>query len=526
MMKKRGIRAKIIIRLFLFAVVIVVLTGVLTGYRYYRLKIQEYTDIVYGYLRSASDIIDGDRIEGYVESQTPDEYYDYVLKYLTSTQQETDLNLFYVFVPYEDDLVYVWQTDEDPYSWLGYRENYMDGGKETRDATFRKDPEQTVTFYNDPTYGRIACGFYPIFDSKGEPVALVGLDLSTPDLNVIIFSFVITIVVIVILAALVAGYIFYVALSHQMVNPLKQLNDSVKRITSDLENDELFEVDIHTGDEIEELSDSFRKMHDDIKHYINLNSRISAEKGRLDAELNLAARIQSSALPRVFPPFPDRTDFDIYATMDPAKEVGGDFYDFFLIDDDHLAMTVADVSGKGIPAAIFSMITMITIHNNADMNLMPAEVISRTNDRICENNDEDMFCTVWFGILDLKTGVITAVNAGHEYPLIRHEDGVFSIFEDGDHGLAIGLMPGMTYTEYQIQLQKGDAIFQYTDGVPEATALDNALFTVERAVDALNTAPKAPIKDLLSNVANAINTFVGEADQFDDITMLCLEYKG
>lgn len=525
-MRKRGIRGKIITGLLFFALVLVVLTSSIVAGRYYKLKIAEYNDIVYGYLHTASDLIDGDRIEGYLETEEPDEYYDTILAYLTATQKETDLRLFYVFVPYEDDLVYVWQTDEDPYSWLGYRENYMDGGKETRDATFRKDPVEEITFYKDPTYGNIACGFYPVFDSAGEPVALVGLDLSTPDLRMIIASFIITIVIIIILAALVAGNMFYRMLSRDLVRPVNKLNEATKRMLSDLESDSIPDIDIHTQDELEDLAESFNKMHRDLKRYISENASISAEKGRIDAELNLASRIQESALPNEFPLFPEKKEFDVFALMNPAKEVGGDFYDFFLVDDSHLAITVADVSGKGVPGAIFSMITMITIQNNAKLGMSVEETLSRANDQICQNNSEDMFVTVWFAILDLKNGVLNAANAGHEYPMIRRAGGQFEIYNDEPHGLAIGFMEGITYNSYNIQLNVGDEIFQYSDGVPESMREDESLFGLDRAVAALNVDPQAEPAALIDNMRKAIDEFVGEAEQFDDITMMCLRYNG
>ncbi|MBQ6575097.1 MAG: hypothetical protein IJL90_03205, partial [Lachnospiraceae bacterium] len=251
-MRSKGIRRKVIEKLFLFSTVIVILAGIMTAYRYYRLRIEEYNDHVYEFLRAASDFIDGDTIQGYLETEQPDDYYDEVLKYLTTLRNETDMRLFYVFVPYEDDLVYVWQTDMHPYSWLGKHESYMDGGKETRDKTFRKDPVQKISFYRDPTYGNIACGFYPIFDSEGEPVALVGLDLSVEDITMNIIRFVTTICLIIIIGTVIAGQMYYVSLSRQLVNPVHQLNKAIKKILSDITNDETPDIDIHTGDELEE----------------------------------------------------------------------------------------------------------------------------------------------------------------------------------------------------------------------------------------------------------------------------------
>ena len=522
---KRGIRRKVITWLFLFSVIIVILAGALTGYSYYRIRIKEYRDLVYGYLHTASELIDGDRIEGYLQTQEPDDYYNAILKYLTTTRDETDMQLFYVFVPYEEDLVYVWQTDEDPYAWLGLHENYMEGGKETRDATFRKDPVQEITFYLDPTYGDIACGFYPVFDSQGEPVALVGLDLSTPGIRANIIRFVITICLVILLVTLIAGQLYYIALSKQIVTPIHRLDDAVRSLTSELEKDETPAIDVHTGDELETLADSFVGMYQDIRHYINENAKISAEKGRIESELNVATQIQADMLPRIFPPFPERSEFDIYATMKPAKEVGGDFYDFFLIDDDHIALVVADVSGKGVPAALFMVIAKTLIKNRAQMGGSPAEVLSYANDQLCEGNEAELFVTVWFAIVEISTGKGIAANAGHEHPVLKRADGSFELVQYR-HSPAVATMEGIRFKEHEFILYPGDMVYCYSDGVPEATSVANELFGTDRMLTALNKEETTDLKKLLRNVKEDMDVFTEGAPQFDDITMLGFQYKG
>ena len=242
-------------------------------------------------------------------------------------------------------------------------------------------------------------------------------------------------------------------------------------------------------------------------------------------ELHTAKRIQEAMLPNIFPPFPDRSEFDLYASMDPAKEVGGDFYDYFLVDDDHLCMVMADVSGKGVPAALFMMASKIILANNAKMGKSPAQILTDTNAAICSNNREEMFVTVWLGILELSTGKLTAANAGHEYPVIKSPNGRFELFKD-KHGLVIGGMEGVRYRQYELQLEPGAKLFLYTDGVPEATDADDRLFGTERMLAALNRDPDAESAQLLKNVRFAVDDFVKDAEQFDDLTMLCMEYKG
>lgn len=230
-------------------------------------------------------------------------------------------------------------------------------------------------------------------------------------------------------------------------------------------------------------------------------------------------------LPNIFPAFPERTEFDIYASMDPAKEVGGDFYDFFLIDDDHLCMVMADVSGKGVPAALFMMASKIILANNAQMGKAPAQIMTDTNAAICANNKEEMFVTTWLGILELSTGKLRAPNAGHEYPAVKQAAGGFELFKD-KHGFVIGGMEGTKYREYELLLEPGARLFVYTDGVPEATNAENELFGTDRMLEALNIDPDASPKTLMQNVRNAVDAFVRDAEQFDDLTMLCLAYKG
>jgi sigma-B regulation protein RsbU (phosphoserine phosphatase) len=211
--------------------------------------------------------------------------------------------------------------------------------------------------------------------------------------------------------------------------------------------------------------------------------------------------------------------------MDPAKEVGGDFYDFFLIDDDHLCMVMADVSGKGVPAALFMMASKIILANNAQMGKSPAQILTDTNAAICANNKEEMFVTTWLGILELSTGKLMAANAGHEYPVIKQADGGFELYKDR-HGFVIGGMDGAKYREYELRLEPGARLFVYTDGVPEATNAENELFGTDRMLEALNIDPNASPKTAMQNVRSAVDAFVKDAEQFDDLTMLCLEYKG
>ena len=308
---------------------------------------------------------------------------------------------------------------------------------------------------------------------------------------------------------------------------VKPLNTITKRISELSEGNLEFKMEdaYKTGDEVEELAQSFAAISHKTVEYMNKVVQVTAEKERIGAELSLATQIQASMLPHIFPAFPERSEFDIFASMDPAKEVGGDFYDYFLIDDDHLGLVIADVSGKGVPAALFMMASKIILQSVAMMGYSPAEILRRTNDAICSNNEAEMFVTVWLGILELSTGKLTAANAGHEFPALKEPSGAFALYKD-KHGFVIGGMEGVRYKEYEIQLKPGSKLFVYTDGVAEATSAEKELFGTERMIDALNVEPDAAPQQILKNVRASVDGFVKEAEQFDDLTMLCVEYKG
>ena len=265
-----------------------------------------------------------------------------------------------------------------------------------------------------------------------------------------------------------------------------------------------------------------------IEHYVRASRErraLALEKERIATELSLATRIQSSFLPKTFPPFPDRQEFDLYASMTPAREVGGDLYDFFLIDEDHLCLVIGDVSGKGVPASLFMMLTSALIHHVAMHETSPAKILTEVNAEICTRNPEEMFITAWLGVLEISTGVLTASSAGHEYPIIRRPGESFELFKDR-HSFVLGGMQGTRYREYTVQLDPGSRLFVYTDGVPEATNSAEEMFGVDRTIAALRSREDGTPVDILNAVTESVHAFVGDAEPFDDLTMLCIEYRG
>ncbi len=323
-----------------------------------------------------------------------------------------------------------------------------------------------------------------------------------------------TIMQIIVFAAL---FILIFALVKKLVvDNIYKVNDSLSSITQG-NLDTVVDVRSHT--EFDALSDDINSTVNTLKKYI------SEAEARIDAELAFAKAIQHSALPSVFPPYPNRKDFDINATMHTAKEVGGDFYDFYFVDDDTLAFLVADVSGKGIPAAMFMMTSKALLKSYAESGMSVEEVFTVANEKLCEGNDAGMFVTAWMGLLNTKTGLITFANAGHNPPLVKHADSSFTYLKSKP-GFVLAGMEGIRYRKNEYQLNKGDVIYLYTDGVTEAMNKDNALYGEDRLLDVLCANAASDTQAICDAVKADVDLFVGEAPQFDDITMLCLRFNG
>ncbi len=323
---------------------------------------------------------------------------------------------------------------------------------------------------------------------------------------------------------LVMGVTGALVLSKRIVKPLGIMTEKVQSLGGN--NLQFFMEDAYrTGDEIEVLADSFATLSARTLQYVDQVQRVTAEKERIGAELNMATDIQASQLPRLFPAFPNRPEFDVYASMTPAKEVGGDFYDFFLVDDNHIGLVMADVSGKGVPAALLMMISRVLIKSHLQNGETPGEALENVNDQLCEGNDAELFVTVWLAVLEISTGKGVAANAGHEHPTIRRAGGQYELVTYR-HSPAVATMEGIPYKEHTFEMRPGDSLFVYTDGVAEATNADNELFGTDRMLKALNRDPDADPECVLRNVMESINAFVAGAEQFDDITMLCLKYIG
>ena len=435
----------------------------------------------------------------------------------------------YVVIPTEEDLIYLWNSKLSEDNEIIPFEHFPYTGDEKEHIMAVMSGERGMDFFTATVGDGEKIGTYltPVFNQNTEVCAVAAVDISISMITSMCFKLLCNIGIAIFLIMLISITIYHYVVRKQIIAPIVTLTDAADGLVRNLREEgcKPFSVNVHTGDEIDVLARSFEQMDEKLLEYIRENAAITAEKERIGTELALASRIQEDMLPSTFPPFPDRSEIDLYATMKPAKDVGGDFYDFFKISENVVGLVMADVSGKGIPAALFMMMSKIMVQNFALTLGGPGEVLQKVNDQICTNQVEEMFVTVWLGFLDLRTGLLTAANAGHEYPILMAPGGEFELLKDR-HGLVVGGMEGYPYQEYQLKLEAGSRLFLYTDGLPEATDTENRMFGIERTLKSLNEVKNGTPREVLDHVTKSVADFVGSAPQFDDTTMLCLDYRG
>ena len=408
-----------------------------------------------------------------------------------------------------------------------YEEVYTLGVTSTVGQSQQKAMENAIKNRNHLADAGNYLDYYSFLGRSGGIPILVGLTYDLTSINDQIRSETMNDTAAAVLGQLGLSVICMLMVYFLALRPLKTVQANIRRyretkdglaVKADLSR-------VNSKNEIGELTKDIIELTEEIDNYVDEIETITSEKQRIESELDMARRIQLSMMPNLFPPFPERKEFYLHAYVDPAREVGGDFYDYFFIDDDHLCLVIADVSGKGVPAALFMMAAKIILKSSAMQGKSPAEILTATNRAICENNPQDMFVTVWLGVLELSTGNLTAVNAGHEYPAVKRADGRFEVIKT-KHSLFIGGMDDVTYKEYELNLKPGDKIFVYTDGLPEATDSAGEMLGMDRMTDALNEYLDEKPRPLIEGMRESVNKFVKDAEQFDDITMMCLEYAG
>ena len=549
---KKGISIKT--RAALAAVIFMcILTAVIAGigYKLYRDSVMEsyltYTDTVLEYAYRASEKYSfGDMIA----ARDMPEQYEQFRSELNTVKDSSKIE--YLYAVYFDDINDMHslhyainaKTPAELSAEKPLSEIYTYMGKPCEEGAFHDDALQilwnavktakrdsgTLTGDSDG-YGYMLNGYHVVFDSSDKAVGLICVEIDISRINIELNHYLRIIILTASLFAVIIILAYLFNTQRFLTGPIEKIAESsdsfVRKMLAHAEPEELSfdEVQIRSNGELRALADNVKSLADSVASYMTNLKAATSEKERISTELSLATKIQESMLPHIFPPYPDRHEFDIFATMEPAREVGGDFYDFFLIDSDHLCLVMADVSGKGIPAALFMMISKTILQSCAMLGKTAAEILTKTNEALCSNNQVEMFVTVWLGILEISSGKLTCANAGHEYPVLKQNGGEFVLYKD-KHSFAVGGIEGMRYKEYTLQLKPGDLLFLYTDGVPEAENAEHEMFTTERMIAALNAEADAKPEKLLSNVREAVRGFVQDAEQFDDLTMLCIEYHG
>ena len=545
---KQPLGKRVIIGCALFSILLSIVLGVYGAVIYCNGMLTRYRSYMNGILQYAVTEIDGDDIENCIATGKESESfrktqdvldrikenyeieYIYMVKPLNTNNTDNMLNIMAGSTEYErtyeiDSLVKLGTSTKDAYS-SKVVSHYLD-----RMSSDAKDNNERITyFFNRTEFGYDYTGLVPVVNSGGKHIAVLAVDISVKEIGYVLIRYIIFILVgmLLLLGILLIG--LYVWLNKRIIIPISKIKTSAESFVESShgeqnpENITFTNPSIDSEDEMQALSESLITMASDLKIYMKNLMQETKEKERIGAELNVATQIQSSMLPCIFPAFPDREEIDIYATMTPAKEVGGDFYDFFMVDERHLAIVMADVSGKGVPAALFMVIgkTLIKDHTQPGRDL--GEVFTEVNNLLCESNDNGMFITAFEGVLDLVTGEFRYVNAGHEMPYIYRKDEGYTAYKVRP-GFVLAGMEDMKYKEQVITLNEGDRIFQYTDGVTEATDVNNQLYGMDRLDVVLNgKCRNVSPEQTLELVKADIDTFVGDNDQFDDITMLCLEY--
>ena len=533
-MKKRitGLTGKLMLGIIIFGILLGSIISIIGYWEFTSVLEQQYNDSAYEIAETAARYLNPDKFEEYLSTGKVDEEYRMIEKRLDDLVDATDTTLIYVAKVDVSDyrtLTYIYDSvnsasgfDRYPlgYTAVGVAEEYVNNVRNI--ITKGERATEYLYSYSEESGAHTTAGI-AIYDSKGEIVAILGVEKAMRRLENARNTYVKDVLLGVLAAICLFLIVYSTFLYREILLPILAVTDEAKRFAdSNTPSDKL--SSINKNDEIGVLAKAVGKMETDIVEYVENLTLVTAEKERIGAELSIATQIQADMLPGIFPAFPDNPEFDIYATMNPAKEVGGDFYDFFMVDESHLAIVMADVSGKGVPAALFMVIgkTLIKDHTQPGRDL--GEVFTEVNNILCESNSEGLFITAFEGVLDLVSGEFTFVNAGHEIPFICKKDDSYEPYKIRA-GFVLAGMEGIRYQCGTMQLSPGDRLFQYTDGVTEATDKDGRLYGMGRLGEILAQNAALPPMELLGKIKEDIDAFVGDAPQFDDITMLCLEYK-
>lgn len=537
-MRRRKLGSDIIALCIAFALIVSLGTGIIGYFTFYKNIMDQYDNYLKDMLNETVAVIDGDDLQECIKTLEKSEKYYETQEFLDNLKNNSSIEYIYILQPLnlneENNMMYVMTgvRDNEKYIYddvitLGnmtgteyspdFAQIYINTMTTTGDIVYHK---------NNTEFGYMYTAMKPIHNSKGEPICVLSIDYSMNKLYDTIKRFVIYEVLGCIMLSLIFILFQIVWLRRRVVNPLSSLEKSAVQLYESSHNattpdDMKFEKPYTSvNDEISSLSDTLERMAENLKRNMNSLVKESQSRERIESELGVATRIQRRMIPNVFPDTFKTDGIDMYAEIDQAPEMGGSFYDYYVMDDDHLAFVIADVSGKGVSAALFMVIAKTMIRNQLINGTMsPAEAFENVNNHLCHGNDFHLDVSAWLGILEISTGRIVVANAGHNSPAIGRKGRKYEICID-TYGPPLGAMSGISYQEYEIVLEKGDTLFLYTDGIIDTENPNDEKFGINRMLEILNDNPRATIETLLKNMKTEIDLFMEGVRQKDDIAMM------
>lgn len=545
MKKRKKLSKKMTLICGIFVLILSVTLGLLGVYTYKNNVRKRYEQYVKTIIKIADNYIDMEDMVQCIVSGNKTEGYEWTQIQLDNIKSRSDVEYLYVIQPLNteemDNAMYVWNAVT-----IEEKENYeqINSLGDLSGEGFSKEMAEMfmgameggdyVTYYTNNTedFGYMLTGMYPLRTDEGETIALACVDISMNQIYQDIYRY----ILFVLGGTLAVGSVFLIVLlrlvNKSVVSPVirmsKSTEDFVKQSNSEMDPSQLSFIDpkVVTGDEIQLLSENLNEMTSKLVVYMGNLQEAAADKERIGAELNVATGIKSSMLPNVFPAFPERTEFDIYASLKSAEEITGNFYDFFLIDQNHLAVVIGNVNGTGIPAALLIVITQTLIKNYTKLGFEPEKVFREANNQLSESN-EGMVTTAFLGILNLTTGIFRYVNAGHDIPFFKGAGGIFEPLPAKDC-FVLGSMAGVPYWQQSVQLSQGDMVFFYTKGLIDAENKDQVQYSYEHMHMHLNQVlgQAYELPDIVGTMTKDLEEFLKGEPAKEDVTMMVLRYFG
>ncbi len=503
---------------------------VLISYFSYRDSMfKRYEENIAALVKTASVFIPVEKIDQYYETGQTDADYELLIKEFQTLQEQNHLEYLYAYVPTPEGIKVFGQGTKPGMAghfvlgdFLG-TDYFPQEDIDAANQLFINPDAPKVVITNESEFGYLISAFNVLRDDQGNPMLVVGADMSMKDINSTLFNYIILVSSIAALILILFITIYLLFLNKSIIDPLQVIVDNATDFVNtniDENHSEIvaLNIDVKTGDEIEILAEAFNKMTSDIIRYINELTTVTSERERIETELRIATLIQEGMLPKNFE-YPDRHEFTLFASMRAAKDVGGDFYDFFFVDDDHFCITIGDVSGKGVPAALFMAMTKATVKDLVLRRLPIDEVMTEANVTLCNNNEQDMFVTLFIAIINVKTGEFSWCDAGHDPAIIWKKDGTVEMLT-GKKGFVCAGIETAKYKLNESKIEKGDIIYLYTDGIPEANNTAQEFYGLERLKTLISAQKKHEIKPLCVDILSDVDQFAASEPQFDDITML------